>query len=172
MIKSTVKKPQPQSLSQTIESNPYDKFGAGAESKLRLEEATTGHTTKANAAYYAAPLPEGRMRVQEQSRFISPDVKPHEIERRHIKPMPERKSVPERKVVVADRKPITSAVTTAPKPIPKNPFDDDDDSKNNYDESKNPFADDDDDVPSSEVAKEKSNSDKKTLNPFGEYESD
>lgn len=151
MIKAVQKK-----QTQHSESNPYDKYGAGAESKIRLEEASALNIKKSNPGYYAAPVPEGRMRAQEQSRFVSPpEVKSHDFERRHSKPVQDT------------RRPVPSATINAPKAIPKNPFDDDDDNNDKYDESKNPFADDDDDEQSKvEVAKETSN----TENPFGEYD--
>lgn len=170
MIQSmAVIKPQP----KPVEANPYDRFGPGAESKLRIEEAAAGVSKKINAAYYAAPVPEGRMRAQEQSRFVAPETKSQDFDRRHAKSVPERKVIPERKVVVPERKvPVASVTTAAPKVAPKNPFDDEDDDKNpNYDESKNPFADEDEDDNETEVAKEKSNSEKPTSNPFGEYDS-
>lgn len=160
----------------TIDPNPYDKFGAGAESKLRLEEVTAANVMKTNASYYAPPVPEGRMRAQETSRYVPSEVKSQDFERRHMKSvpepraMPERKvMVPDRKVIVPDRKPVAIPASTAPKSVAKNPFDDDDDSKDDYDESKNPFADDDEDVSSKPA--ENSNYDKQSSNPFGDYDS-
>lgn len=155
MIKAVQKK-----QTQYTESNPYDKYGAGAESKIRLEEASALTIKKSNPGYYAAPIPEGRMRAQEQSRFVSaPEVKSHDFERRHSKPVQDiRKPV--------QRIPVPSATINAPKVVPKNPFDEDDDNNDKYDESKNPFADDDEEQSQVEVAKETSN----TENPFGEYD--
>lgn len=150
MIKAVQKK-----QTQHAESNPYDKYGAGAESKIRLEEASALSIKKANPGYYAAPVPEGRMRAQEQSRFVSPpEVKSHDFERRHSKPVQDI------------RRPVPSATINAPKAVSKNPFDEDDDTNDKYDESKNPFAVDDDDQSKVEVAKETSNAE----NPFGEYD--
>lgn len=140
---------------QHTDANPYDKYGAGAESKLRLEEASALSVKKANPGYYAAPVPEGRMRAQEQTRFVSPpEVKSQEFERRHAKPVQD------------NRKPIPSATSIATKVAPKNPFDDEDEDTEKYDESKNPFADDDDESPKTEGAKETSNNE----NPFSEYD--
>lgn len=143
----------------------YDKYkyGAGAESKVRLEEASALNVKKANPGYYTAPVPEGRMRAQEQSRFVSPEVKSQDFERRHAKPVQDT-----RKPVPSDtRKSVPIVTSNAPKVVvPKNPFDEDDENNDKYDESKNPFADDDDESPKIEVAKETSNSD----NPFSEYD--
>lgn len=151
----TVSKQQTQS-----ELNPYDKFGMGAESKLRLEESIMTSKKQMNSAYYAAPISEGRMRAQEQSRFVSADVKPHEYDRRHSKP-PQDNRRPN---------PVPIAMANAStKPIPKNPFDEDDDK---YDETKNPFADDVDNSPTIDVANEASNKDVQTNNPFDEYDDD
>lgn len=154
MIK-TVSKQQTQP-----EINPYDKFGTGAESKIRLEEVITTSNKKANSAYYATPIPEGRMRAQEQSRFVSTDVKPQEYDRRHSKPT--QGSGRPNPVPIA-----TGNAST--KPAPKNPFDEDDDK---YDETKNPFADDVDSSPTTDVANELSNKDTQANNPFDEYDDD
>lgn len=143
---------------QHTEQNPYDKFGSGAESKLRLQETTTMSKNKANTAYYAAPVPEGRMRAQEQTRFVTPEVKSLDFERRHLKPVQD------------NRRPVPITSNTAPKisNAPKNPFDEDDDNNDKYDESKNPFADDEDDSAKTEIAKDVS--DQANSNPFGEYD--
>lgn len=137
--------------------NPYDRYGAGAESKLRLEEATALSAKHASSDY--STVPEGRMRAQEQSRYKSPDVR--DIERQHTKPFQEkRQPVPSATKKSQPPKPVAAPVPVA---TPKNPFDEDDENSDKYDESKNPFADEDDDSPKTEVAK-------KQDNPFGEYD--
>lgn len=143
-----IQKPQ----ASNIDSNPYEKYGAGAESKMRLEEAMTKTYKQANTSYYATPIPEARMRTQEQSRYVSPEIRSREPERRHV--------------MQDNRRPTTTATINAA----KNPFDDDEEQSNKYDEAKNPFADDDEEPSKTDVAKETSNNDKQTSNPFGEYD--
>lgn len=109
------------------------------------------------------------MRAQETSRYVPSEAKSQDFERRHMKSVPEPRTMPERKVMVPDRKPVAIPASTLPKPVAKNPFDDDDDSKDDYDESKNPFADDDEDVSSKPAGN--SNIDKQSSNPFGDYDS-
>lgn len=133
---------------------------------MRLEEVRTINYKKANAGYYDAPVPEGRMRTEEQRRFVSAEmVKAPDYDRRQLKP-------------VQNPKPTSSGIRIVPmaKAAVINPFDTDDDKNIEYDETKNPFADadeddaDDDESSKSDVAKETSNTDKQTKNPFGEYD--
>lgn len=133
---------------QTSESNPYDKYGSGAESKLRLEEAIN---KMSNTPYYAVPVSEGRMRAHEQRRIVTTDTRTPEYDRRHSKPAQESEKI----------KPTVTSL----KPIPKNPFDEEDDQ---YDETKNPFAHDDDESLKTEVTNETSNKTEydNNLNPF------
>lgn len=147
------------------EPNPFDKYGVGAESKLRLQEGS--NFKNVNAPYYAAPISEGRMRSQEQTRFVTPEFTPsQEFERRHSKPIQE---------IQRSNKNVTTKLLPTVQPsksVASNPFDEDDDSSNiDYDESKNPFANDETDSTKPDVAKEISNHDKQTSNPFGEYDS-
>lgn len=122
---------------------------------------------KSNASYYAAPIPEGRMRSQELTRFISPDIKTsQEFERRHQKPVQEKRPTFTNVLNIA---PKSASSSSSLKSAPANPFDDEDDIE--YDDSKNPFADEASESPITDVAKETSNSDKQTNNPFGEYDS-
>lgn len=133
---------------QHAEVNPYDRYGAGAESKIRLAEANRLSNQISNAPYYVPPLPEGRMRTQEQMRS-------NEFERRHLKPVKNNRRT------VAMSYPVQS--------VSKNPFDDDDDNNDKYDDSKNPFAGEDDESPKKEIAKDTSNNDQQISNPFNEY---
>lgn len=139
--------------------NPYDKYGSGAESKMRLAE---GAKDNANAVYREKPLSEARMRSQEQPRYVPPpdqsSVRSQEFERRHIKA---------RVATTAAHTIQAAAVQPAiAKPVPKNPFDDDDDTAaDDYDESKNPFADD---VDSSSVKTKEIKAAEPSTNPFGE----
>lgn len=135
----------------------YDKYGAGAESKIRMEEAK-----HVNVGYREIPISEGRMRISEQTRYNARNDTTNsqhlnEFDVRHSKSMPEKKT-------------LTNQLE---KIKPKNPFDEDDDNTIDYDESKNPFADDDVDgaieITTTDVAKESSNTDA-TSNPFGEYD--
>lgn len=136
---------------------------------MRLEEATTPGYKKANAAYYAAPIPEGRMRSQEQTRFATPPdmMTSHKTDRPYSKTMPEKSYTAN---AIATNLP--KSMSTNPKSsVSVNPFDEDDDDNNvEYDESKNPFAEDADETSKSDGAKQISNSDKQTMNPFGEYD--
>lgn len=51
--------------------NPFNQYGAGAESKMRLYEANVINNNSSNAGYRAVPIAEGRMRVQTQPRYSS-----------------------------------------------------------------------------------------------------
>lgn len=152
---------------QSTEQSLFEKYGAGAESKMRLEEGSNASYRKANAPYYANPISEGRMRSQEQTRFITPEViKSQEFERRHSKPIQEKRPNINVQSITSKSLPTSNA-----KSVAVNPFDDDDESNIDYDESKNPFADDAiGESLKPDIAKEASNNDKQTTNPFGEYD--
>lgn len=154
---------------QTIESNQFDRYGSGAESKLRLEDSNNPSYKKANAPYYAPPISEGRMRSQEQSRFISQDMKSQDVERRYTKPIPDKRPVTNVMNIASKATRISSSSIKPAAAVAANPFDEDDDIE--YNESKNPFADDAGESSKSDVAKETSNNDKQIPNPFGEYDS-
>lgn len=140
--------------------NPYDRYGAGAESKMRLTE---GNQESVAAAYREKPMSEARIRGQEKSRYaVSSEVnspRSKEFERRHT---------------TARSAPRSSQVPTqsTARSMPKNPFDDDDATANIiYDESKNPFANDDVDSSSSSSTKTKdTNLTEASTNPFGEFD--
>lgn len=130
-----------------------------------MEERTTNQS---NAPYYAVPVPEGRMRSQEQTRFISPEIKAsQEFERRHTKPIQEKRPTATSVSNIAPK--ATSSSSSMKGATSANPFDDEDDIE--YDDSKNPFADETSESFKPDVAKETSNSDMQTTNPFGEYDS-
>lgn len=137
-------------------ANPYDKFGAGAESKMRLTE---GSQQLAAAALREKPVSEARMRAQEQTRYVMPieqsSARPTEFDRRHAKARPVH-STP------------ASAQPTA-KTMAPNPFDDADDAANDYDESKNPFADSVD-MASSVTNTKDTKAAEPSTNPFGEFD--
>lgn len=133
---------------------------------MRLEEGSNPSYRKANAPYYATPISEGRMRSQEQTRFVPPEIiKSHEFERRHSKPIQEKRPNINVRSITSKSLPTSNA-----KPVAVNPFDDDDESNIDYDESKNPFADDAGESSKPYIAKEISNNDKQASNPFGEYD--
>lgn len=144
--------------------NPYDIYGAGAESKIRIEEAAMLNAKKGNDGYRAVPVPEGRMRAQEQSRYTSVDAVKRTVEPSRIIPKQPTKNLS------ADNK-RGGAAASAPVAAAKNPFDDNDDENIDYDESKNPFADEGGEDKSNPAnAKNTSNKAKPTANPFGEYD--
>lgn len=52
-------------------ANPLNQYGAGAESRMRLEEGNVNNNNRSPAGHRNVPLSEGRMRSQEQSRYSS-----------------------------------------------------------------------------------------------------
>lgn len=105
---------------------------------------------KVNAAYYAKPISEGRMRSQEKKCFTAPESNPQRLNQRNLKS-------------------ITGSgnnTKTDMKATQLNPFEDD--NLIEYDESKNPFADD---SPDAAYLVDGSSSEKQTKNPSGEYNS-
>lgn len=52
-------------------ANPFNQYGAGAGSKIRLDEGLVNNNNSSTTGYSAVPLSEGRMRLQEQSRYSS-----------------------------------------------------------------------------------------------------
>lgn len=145
-------------------------YGPGAESKMRLEEKGVNNNSSANASLRAMPIPEGRMRLQEQSRYATslqanisysqpPTTKKYES----------TPHVAHEAINTLRSVPAASASKAIPKSSaaaqPKNPFDDDDDGGDAYDESKNPFADEPDTSAEPKTAK---SAGKK---PFSNYDS-
>lgn len=128
-------------------------YGAGAESKMRINETLT-NAKKINDGYREAPIPEGRMRALEQSRYPSTPVEVSNF-------LIETKK-PKRTQHVASKSNVAAA--NIPSYSTKNPFDDDND---DYDDSKNPFADE---VDSNESIPKKTKEEEATNNPFGDYD--
>lgn len=134
---------------------------------MRLSEGTK---ESASAVYREKPLSEARMRAQEQPRYVPPppdqnSVRSQEFDRRHAKAR-----------TAATITAHTNQTTTQPaaaKPVPKNPFDDEDDTTaNDYDESKNPFADDADSSSgaATSVKTKEIKAAEVSSNPFGEFD--
>lgn len=111
---------------------------------MRLNEFGVNNNNTSNSNLRVMPIPEGRMRLQEQSRYAVSlqanisygqqsstkkyESSPHEAY--------EAVEVPRS----LSNKPIAKPISKRPPTKPNNPFDDED----SYDESKNPFADESD----------------------------
>ena len=155
---------RPETGSQPVASNPYNQYGAGAESKLRIAEGQ--NISKAEAKRLReVPIPEGRMRLQETSRYstsLEANISraPEHLKRDHSPRYTPNGSL--RGEPAASSNAISSNLANTSKP--KNPFEEGDEGA--YDESKNPFADDE--VP---AAPKKPDVDvDKGSNPFEEYD--
>lgn len=170
--------------------NPFNQYGAGAESKMRLDEGNVNNNNSSSAAYRAVPLSEGRMRIQEQSRYATSleanisrgtDLMVRNQERDRSPKYPTAggsgvkatTTTPTASAAVVQSRgisgdgSISSNLVNRKKPstsAAKNPFDDEDDT--GYDESKNPFADETD---GAKLAAE-SDKNNKDSNPFDEYD--
>lgn len=145
--------------------NPYDQYGVGAESKMRL-----GEGIESNKVYKAMPIPEGRMRSSEASRYSSSLEANTTYARVPITKRETSKfNTPNGSLkAVSDR--LSKLATTEKQNVaqPKNPFDEGDDVNDDYDESKNPFAEDES-VLKQQKSKEQTEPNK-VLNPFEEYD--
>lgn len=103
------------------------------------------------------PIPEGRMRAQEASRY-SNSLEAN-ISNRMSSATAASSAMPSYRNVQTTR----ASTKQSQKVVPKNPFDEDDDAQNAYDETKNPFADEPDAKPITRKAERK-------LNPFDDVD--
>lgn len=146
--------------------NPYNQYGAGAESKMRLDEFNVNNNNQTNASLRAVPIPEGRMRIHEQSRYatsleanIARVPEPNKRDRSPKYPSNSSLKTQSNESV----KPVAAEIKS------KNPFDEDD-AVEVYDDSKNPFADDVDGASAVEAKDIEAVENGKKLNPFEEYD--
>lgn len=127
--------------------NPFNSYGAGAEAKIRIDE---GNATKSRLdPAKRIPIPEGRMRLQEASKFSS------SLEANISRSKDLREKSPKVTPIGSPRKQSNAISRNITNQKARNPFEDDE----GYDDSKNPFADDEKDELNADVT-----------NPFEEYD--
>lgn len=112
-----------------------------------MDEGNTSKTRQETAK--RIPIPEGRMRLQEASKFST------SLEANITRPIDRRDKSPKVTPFGSPKRQSNSISKNITNHKTKNPFDDDD----GYDDSKNPFADD-----------EKDHSETEKNNPFEEYD--
>lgn len=142
---------------QVTQLNPYNAFGPGAESKIRLKE-TNVRNNNMSSTIRAIPLSEGRMRLQEQSRYSS-SLEANISYQTPVQPKVESSNLKKSKANATNS--ISRNLVNKTLAKPSNPFDEDDD----YDDTKNPFAEE------AEAASENVKPNAGVGNPFGEYDS-